>query len=179
MNRLITILCLISICAVAAVRKPAEVPRGAGAQALRSKPKHKAVPSTAGLMPSIVVMPPQPVTFFFAATAMDSGSLESDYSDEVPFVRTNYEKSVILAWDADTGTSSITNYNIYFGRSSRTYTNITAAGTNLSVSIQLVPPPLTNVVISIYGLGTNLSLTNPPDMKWFKGTNLTISKRYF
>jgi hypothetical protein len=43
--------------------------------------------------------------------------------------------SVTLAWDASPGTNVIANYKIYYGAASATYTNVVAAGTNLTVSI--------------------------------------------
>ncbi len=44
--------------------------------------------------------------------------------------------SVTLAWDPSPATNDvITNYNIYYGVASATYTNVAAAGTNLTVSI--------------------------------------------
>jgi hypothetical protein len=43
--------------------------------------------------------------------------------------------SVTLAWDASVGTNAITNYIVYWGVSSRTYTNQVAASTNLSVTV--------------------------------------------
>ncbi len=44
--------------------------------------------------------------------------------------------TVTLAWDASPATNdAIANYNIYYGVASATYTNVVAAGTNLTVSI--------------------------------------------
>ena len=43
--------------------------------------------------------------------------------------------SVTLAWDPDSGTDIITNYNIYYGAASATYTNTALAGTNTTVTI--------------------------------------------
>ena len=43
--------------------------------------------------------------------------------------------SVTLAWDPDSGTDIITNYNIYYGAASATYTNTVAAATNTMVTI--------------------------------------------
>ena len=43
--------------------------------------------------------------------------------------------SVTLAWDPDSGTDIITNYNIYYGVASATYTNTVSAGTNTTVTI--------------------------------------------
>ncbi len=43
--------------------------------------------------------------------------------------------TVTLAWDASSGTNVITNYKVYYGVASRTYTNSASAGTGLTVSI--------------------------------------------
>ncbi len=43
--------------------------------------------------------------------------------------------TVTLAWDASPGTNVIANYNLYYGVASATYTNVVAAGTNLTVSV--------------------------------------------
>src|ERR1035441_9995387 len=43
--------------------------------------------------------------------------------------------SVTLAWDPNSGTDIITNYNIYYGAASATYTNTVAAATNTMVTI--------------------------------------------
>jgi len=43
--------------------------------------------------------------------------------------------TVTLAWDPSPGTDVITNYNLYYGAASATYTNVVAAGTNTTVSI--------------------------------------------
>jgi hypothetical protein len=43
--------------------------------------------------------------------------------------------TVTLAWDPSEGTNVIANYNVYYGVASATYTNVAAAGTNLTVSI--------------------------------------------
>jgi sulfur relay (sulfurtransferase) complex TusBCD TusD component (DsrE family) len=43
--------------------------------------------------------------------------------------------SVTLAWDPSPGTDVITNYNLYYGAASATYTNVVPAGTNTTVTI--------------------------------------------
>ena len=44
--------------------------------------------------------------------------------------------TVTLAWDPSPGTNDvIANYNLYYGAASGTYTNVVAAGTNLTVSV--------------------------------------------
>jgi len=44
-------------------------------------------------------------------------------------------QSATLAWDPSPGTDVITNYNLYYGAASATYTNKVAAGTNTTASI--------------------------------------------
>src|ERR1035441_5314066 len=46
--------------------------------------------------------------------------------------------SVTLAWDPNSGTDIITNYNIYYGAASATYTNTVAAATNTMVTISIL-----------------------------------------
>jgi hypothetical protein len=43
--------------------------------------------------------------------------------------------SVTLAWDSSPDANVIANYNVYYGVASATYTNVAAAGTNLTISI--------------------------------------------
>ncbi len=43
--------------------------------------------------------------------------------------------TVTLAWDPSTGTDTITNYNLYYGVASATYTNVVSAGTNTTASV--------------------------------------------
>src|ERR1035441_4276136 len=43
--------------------------------------------------------------------------------------------SVTLAWDSSSGNDLVTNYNIYYGVASLTYTNTVAAGTNLTMTV--------------------------------------------
>ena len=49
--------------------------------------------------------------------------------------QTNLPSSVTLAWDPSPGTNVITNYKVYLGTSSRTYTNSVSAGTNLTLTV--------------------------------------------
>ena len=83
--------------------------------------------------------------------------------------------SAVLAWDASPS-PGVTNYTIYTGRTSAVYAVHFSAGTNLAFNYP--PPRLTNVVVTVSGLGTNWSGTNPAGMRLWQGTNLTISKRY-
>lgn len=51
--------------------------------------------------------------------------------------------SVVLAWDASACTNVIANYNIYYGAGNRDYTNVVAAGTNLTVTVSNLAPWVT------------------------------------
>ena len=181
MKRLIAIPFLFALCTVAAVHKPAAVHQGRGAEDLIAK--HKAVTSMASMMPNIVIGPPKPVTFFFTATAYNwlifNGTTwtvnESDPSTSISFVRTNSTKTVTLAWDYEIADG----YKIQFGRVSNQLTNIVDVGNVTNATVQIVPPTLTNMVVTVTG-STNWTMTNPPSSSmFFTGQNLTISKRYF
>jgi hypothetical protein len=89
-------------------------------------------------------------TYYFAATAVSTNGLESDYSDEV---QTTVARPT-LAWE-DTHQSPRTTYTIYRGTNTARYTASWSAGTNLSLTI---PPPIlkTNRVITI----TTVNATN-------------------
>ena len=47
----------------------------------------------------------------------------------------NPTPSVTLAWDPSPGTNAVAYYNIYYGPTSRTYTNTAFAGTNTTITI--------------------------------------------
>jgi hypothetical protein len=48
---------------------------------------------------------------------------------------TNPTPAVVLAWDRSPGTNVITNYTVYYGVASATYTDKALAGTNLTVTV--------------------------------------------
>jgi hypothetical protein len=135
--------------------------------AKRSFVKAKAIASLPAL-PQLLVAPKP--TLYFSATASSTNG-ESDYSVELS---TN-KSPVTLAWDASPS-PGITNHNVYVGRTSQVYTVHFPSGTNLTLKVP--PPALTNLVVTVAGLVTNWSGTNPPGMRLWRGTNLTISKRY-
>lgn len=120
------------------------------------------------LSPSAPLIPPaKPGTnvYYFAATAK-SVDLESDYSDEVSYTNVLKSEFVTLAWDANPSTN-VVGYRIYFGRSSGQYTNVTEAGTNLTCSVRILPPVLSNVVITITSRNaTNLQWTPKLGQPW-------------
>ena len=177
-SKLISLVCsLVVLCSVASVRKPTAVHQGRGAADLIAK--RKAVASTVGLMPNLVVAPPKPVTFWFTATAWTyddwKGYLESDPTPSMAYVRTNQEQTVSLAWDL----ADVDGYKIQWWLATKALTNIVDVGNVTNATIRIVPLPLTNVCITVTG-STNWTMTNPPaSSMFFTGRNLTISKRYF
>ena len=158
--------------------------QGSGAKALLARARASA--SAPPLPPALIVVP---VTnrYYFAATATDNYGQVSDYSNETNLVRTGGWRTVTLAWDRSPGTNVITNYAVLWGGASRSYTNLVNAGTNLSKVVQVLPPMLTNIVVSvttvnatnlawapaIKGLwtmvgATNYSVTNPASSRLFR-----------
>jgi hypothetical protein len=108
--------------------------------------------------------------FFFSATATDQKGLTSDYSNEAIFTNywSNYLSSVSLAWDASITTNQISNYTVWQGTQSQAYVKSAKAGTNLTLKWQLVPPPLTNLVVNVTTTGTNLYRATTLKGPWTK-----------
>lgn len=115
------------------------------AGAAEAPPVPKAMPTPA----------PNYRTWFFAATAKDKDGLESDWSNELVWTNSVRARVVTLAWDASPS-PGVTNYAVYHGRASRTYTNTTLAGTNLSVSVRLARPLLTNRLVVVSSTSTGM-----------------------
>jgi hypothetical protein len=136
--------------------------------AKRSLSKAKAIASLPAL-PEILAAPPAPRVRYYAVLASNDNG-DSGYSNEVSITN---ESWVLLGWGQ---VSNADNYTVVTGTNSRNYTANFLAGTNLVLRVP--PPRLTNVVITVTGLGTNLSLTNPTGMRLWKGTNMTITRRY-
>jgi hypothetical protein len=147
---------------------PREVPRGSGAKALLKGIKQ--VPVTLPTVPSIA--PQQPKTYYYVVNCTDSAGFTSGNSTEV--YSTNLPAT--LAWSPPACTNVITNYTLLRGTNSGTYLRSWPAGTNLTLRVPPASP--TNVVLTISGVGYLLVLTNPTGFKTFKGTNMTISRRY-
>lgn len=126
-----------------------------------------------------------PAVWYFAATATDSDELESDYSNELVWTNSTRARGVTLTWDASVS-PNITNYKVYWGRSSNTYTSTVSAGTNLTLSLRLTPVSKTNRIVHVSFANaskawtathlsgpwaeiaaTNVTLTNPaPSQLW-------------
>jgi len=165
-------------------QRRATVTQGAGAQALIAKTV-ASMPASGPTLPRAVI-PPGTNRYYFAATAMDNAGSESDYSTEVMFTNTARTSALTLAWDKSPGTNVITNYNVFWGRASRTYTNKQACGLSLTKTVQLVPPPLTNSVVTVTTTGaTNLVWASSLKGPWTKlgvtnwtGTNIA-GPRFF
>lgn len=125
---------------------------------------------TAPPIPKLVA-PPQTNRYYFAATAVDEYTLESDYSNEVSVPWTNPPVSVTLAWDPSPGTNRIVNYKIYEGDYPRWYTNTVNCGTNLTGVVVILPPPPRILVVTI-------GATNCPSVTWTNPTgNLLYRSR--
>ncbi len=114
--------------------------------------------------------------YYFAATATDTAGLESDYSNEVILVDTNFHRFVTLAWCPSPCTNVITNYIVYWGPAPHTYTNHISAGTNLDITIALWPPGPSNILVRVTSTGaTNLAWATSFAGPWTKlnATNWT------
>jgi hypothetical protein len=111
----------------------------------------------------------QPCTnvWYFAATAVATGGLESDYSNEISYATTNDVFTPTVAWDAVSPAPTIAEYRIYFGGASRSYDYMVSAGTNLSLTTQVPPPALTNRQVTVQALVSS-SAAGP----WVVATNL-------
>lgn len=145
------------------------------AGAAEAPPVPKAMPTPA----------PNYRTWFFAATATDTDGAESDWSKELAWTNSTRARGVTLTWDASIS-PNITNYKVYWGGASATYTNTVSAGTNLTLSLRLTPVSKTNRIVHVSfanaskawtathidGLwaeiaATNVTLTNPaPSQLW-------------
>ena len=144
------------------------------------------LPLTVAAPKAVVGVRSRPVvTNYWAVTDTSTNGLTSLLSAEVartnslvstnggPWLLLNKPGAQNLVWSP---VPAATNYEVYQGTASRTYTASNSAGTNLSFPIPLPNP--TNLVITVTG-STNFSLTNPPlPMMLFTGQNLTITRRY-
>ena len=161
--------------ATKASRRVNKTTQGAGATALVSSVKAPEVPPVP--MPKAMAIPTRPpAVWFFAATASDTNGLESDYSTELIYTNALRTNMVTLAWDAVT--NSKCTYRVYYGRASRTYTNVVNAGAKTRVQFPLVTV-LTNIAITVSWPTKSLTLTNPAGSQYWTGHNLTISARRF
>ena len=154
-------------------------------------------------IPLAVIPPALPVqTNYFAATAISTDGLESDYSNEATnILMSTNSGAVALAWDASAATN-IATYVLYTGSASRAYTATNNVGTNLTAAVWVIPPPLTNLVLTVTAsagasnlvsaptprgpwtlLGTiNYIATNPPSPRYFRakgasGCQVNINSR--
>lgn len=121
-----------------------------------------------GAMPSAPIRPaspdPDPYTnyFFFAATCIDDRGLESDYSNEVCLATTNaLPLRVTLAWDPSPSTNVITNYTIYQGVASYTYTQKVNVGTARTGVVHILPRFWNHIVRVSCTNCPGITLTNP------------------
>lgn len=116
--------------------------------------------------------------YYFSATCQDSQGNGSDFSNEVSWTNTAKLPYLKLAWSPPVCTNVVTNYIIWKGRASRSYTKTYSAGTNLNATVPLWDGP-TNVVVHVasenatnlqwrhldtawaLAMSTSLTLTNP------------------
>lgn len=125
------------------------------------------IASETNTVPPVPLLPAVTVQFYtnfwyFTVTALLT-NLESDYSNEVGLTNIYSDTNnpiwlVALAWDPSpsAATNPTLHYHMYTGTHSRMYTNVTECGTNLTISIAVLPPPLTNCVLTVTTTGTNL-----------------------
>lgn len=183
---------MFGLVSIAASRNRSYPTQGSGAAALIAKP----IVVGPKLTVHAISFPPQ--TFYFAATAEANGT-NSDYSNEVLYRRTNNVQTVTLAWDRSPTTNlTITNYQVFKGRASGVYTNTYSAGTNLTLTVPLLPPPPTNLVIKVTSSGatnlqyatfmvgpwtkvnaTNWTATNPPAPRFFRAMSNRAGSRVY
>lgn len=129
--------------------------------------------------PLPAVLPPTnyPV-YYFAATAQDTNGEQSEFSVEIAWTNITKTGRITLGWDYPYTNWPVTNFVIWQGRQSRTYTNTFNAGTNHSLTFPLVLIP-TNIVVHVgsqnatnlqyshfdtewhLAMSTSLTLTNP------------------
>jgi len=115
------------------------------------------------------VVRPNTNRFSFMVTATDSYGLTSDPSASVSLPWTNRAITVTCAWDRSPGTNTITNYTLWQGTNG-VYTNSVFAGTNLSASVRIVPPPPRPIRVTFSGTNLpSLVLTNPSGNLFIRG----------
>ncbi len=136
-----------------------------------------------------IVQKPHTNAFFFACSCYNSVGLESPFNGEANWLLltpTNY--GVNLQWFSPVMTNGdvIAGYHLYFGGSSRTYTNMIDVGltTNYALTLITNPPPLKGFYVTISV--TNGFLNYRPRLdtgKWvgttFALTNITNGQTLF
>ncbi|MEN6533060.1 MAG: hypothetical protein ABFD89_05315 [Bryobacteraceae bacterium] len=126
--------------------------------------------SAADLIPQSIIQPPR--TYHFAATAVSTNGLESDYSAEV----TTTNPRPTLAWDRDTHYAPRTTFHIYRGTNTGLYTTSWPAGTAYVFSVPSVPLPTNRVLTITTTNATNIAY-RPWTGTWMLSgkTNLTFT----
>ncbi len=164
-------------------------PAGAGAADLLAKPAAASVPSLP-FLPSVVVVPdtnPPPV-YYFSLRPQNSPNCALS----LVFTNTGASNRITLAWDwgtnwlcANPPTNAYSNF-LAWGETLDAMTNIVNAGTNSSITVTLIPPPLTNRLIQVTTVSaTNLQWSLTPRGPWtsLNVTNWTATNppapRYF
>lgn len=146
-------------------------------------------PPPGGLFLDLSPAPTATNLWYFAATARDTNGLESAFSNEVSLTNvytTLPISSVVLGWDPSPVTNDlVTNYTVYWGTAPGSYSNTVAAGTNLSATVPVIPPPPSNHVLTVTTTGTNLYRASSLSAPWlplnrtnYRATN-AIGPYYF
>lgn len=137
-----------------------------------------------GEEPGPGVGPVWPPPVYFAAVAVSSNGLASEFSNEAVWKPTRGQHTVTLAWDRSPS-PDLDHYLIYRGRASGEYTTNFNVGNCLTATIPLYAPVPTNLVVVVTtqnatnlqyctALGlpwtllgkTNYTATNPPMRLW-------------
>lgn len=125
-------------------------------------------------LPKPLAPKPRPPYYFVAKAVIQSQGVESDPSNEVIFTPvSNCCRVLTLAWDYPYANTDLF-FRVYWGRQSGIYTNRVST-TNLSVAVELYPPPKTNIVLTITTTGTNLACANTMKGPWYFLNRTTIS----
>ena len=135
----------------------------------------KASRTAAAMLPRSAIIPPSlPKEYHFTVRAIDNENLSSDESSEVVFTNESVAVTwVTLAWDWS-GTNIITNYTVSKWRTDRP-TNTFNSGTNMVLTVRLLPLQLTNFVVTVTGSNISWIATNPPGARYWRATNAAIS----
>jgi hypothetical protein len=129
--------------------------QGAGANLLIAK----GWPQTATTAYTTTLGLPKPIPltnswpYYFAVKAVQ-GELESLLSNitVTNWPETGTWRTVTLTWDASITPSVIANpisYRVYWGEAANTLTNVQDAGANLTANVRILPPPITNLVVTV------------------------------
>lgn len=83
---------------------------------------------------------------------------------------TNSTAWVQLAWDSSPGTNVITNYSVYYGPATFTYTNKVVTGTNLTATVSNLVRGSTYFFSATATSSIGLESTNSNEVVWTSST---------